>query len=259
MGHNRLPTLPDTRPWRRVVGHLADGSAVAAVARAVTEAAAAGLAKAASDAGLAHVLYLLAHTALAARRPDFATALADVGVRVPPDPSVFDLTAGLSEALQDWHRLAKQPRTDFAELAELAAGETLTRCVGERSATLIPTGGEVHAAVRALSTAAGFATLAHEFFARFARRFLHYHLDRELAQHVGGNGRFADRDARRRFAADLDTHCREAAVVVRTYAADWYSKAGFESGIDEAAARRFATTGVKKVRAELLRRGARHG
>ena len=258
MGHNRLGSMPDTRPWRKVVGQLAEGSTVAAVSRAVTEAAADGLAKAPADRGLAHFLYLLAHKALAARQMDFAAALADLGVRVSPDLSLFDLTAGLSEALQDWHRLSKQPRTDFAEMAELAAGETLTRCVGERSQTLFPTGGEVHAAVRDLSTATGFSTLAHEFFARLTRR-IHHHLDRELAHHVGGNGRFADRDARRQFAADLDTHCREAAVVVRRHAADWDSKAKFESGVSEAAARTFTTKCVKKIRAELLRRGARHG
>jgi hypothetical protein len=259
MGHVRLGTLPDTRPWRMVVAQIADGATVAAVAGATSTAAVRGLKLAEADPGLAHVVYLLAHTALAARQPDFARALAALHVTVPDDPGLFDLTAGFAEALRQWRSASRTPQSDIGEMAALAAVEALTRCVGERSRGLFPTGGEVHAAAREFSTRAGFAGLAHEFYARFTQRFLLYHLGRELSQHVGGNGRFADPAAHAAFVADLDTHCREAAIIVRSYAGGWYDKAKFEEGITEDQARRFAAYSVTKLGKELEARGARNG
>ena len=255
MGHARLYKLPNTKPWRRVVGHLADGATVGVVAGATTKAAARGLQLALGDKGMAHVLYLLAHTVMAARGADFEGGLAGVGVIVPGDPSVFDLTAGFSGACDAWHSEHRNPRSDLADLAELSATEALTRLVGDRSGQVIPTGDAVRNALYTLSTKNGFATLAHEYFATFARRFLHYHLDRELSHHTGGNGRFADRSARNSFAEDLAVHCREAALIVRDYAGDWYSKANFEDGISEKRARQFSRVCLGKLRDELLVRG----
>ena len=259
MGHHRLPTLPDTRPWRKVVGHLADGASAAVVAGATTSAALRGLEFAQADPGLGHVIYLLAHTVLAAREPDFAGALSSHQIHVPAEPGLFDLTAGFTESIRRWHSLTKTPRTDMAEMAALAAVEALTHHVGERSSGLFPTGGEVQRAVREFSTANGFATLGHEFYSRFTQRFLLYHLGRELSQHVGGNGRFKNPAEHNAFVRDLGTHSREVALIVKDYAGAWHSKAKFEGGISEQQARRFADHTLKKLREELLIRGAKHG
>jgi len=259
MGHIRLGTLPDTRPWRRVVGHIADGDTVGTVAAATSAAAVGGLERAIGDAGLGNVVYLLAHTVLAAREARFAVELARLGITVPNDPGLFDLTAGFSAAVRNWHHTARVPRTDLGELAELAAIESLTRCIGGRSDGLFPTGEEVHRATRAFSTRAGFATLAHEFFSRFTQRFLLYHLGRELPLHVGGNGRFADPTAQTHFIDDLEVHAREAAVIVKTFAGDWYSKARFEEGITRRQAQGFTAHCLEKLGLELERRGGRDG
>ncbi|MDB5308817.1 MAG: hypothetical protein JWO38_3019 [Gemmataceae bacterium] len=144
-------------------------------------------------------------------------------------------------------------------MAVLAAAEAITACVGTRSTGLFPTGEEVHRAVRDLSTQNGFATLGHDYYARFIRRFLLYHLGRELSQHVGGCGRFADHAAHTTFVADLEAHCRETAVIVRTFVGGWYVKAKFEQGITERQARGFSAYCLEKLRGELARRGERRG
>jgi hypothetical protein len=257
MGHTRLGTLPDTRPWRKVVGHIADGESAAAVAGATTSAAVRGLELAQTDAGLGHIVYLLAHTVLASRQPDFAGALSAHHIEVPPSPGLFDLTAGFSEAVRHWHSTTNTPRSDLAEMAAMAAVEALVHRVGERSTALFPTGGEVQRAVREFSTRNGFASLGHEFYSRLTQRFLLYHLGRELSHHVGGNGLFRDHAEHASFVADLDTHSREAALVVRDYAGDWHSKARFEQGITERQARRFANHSLKKIQKELMSRGTR--
>ncbi len=259
MGHVRLGTLPDTRPWNRVVRLIADGASAAAVAGATSSAAVNGLERGKSDQGLAHVIYLLAQTVLAARDPDFVSRLARLGISVSEEPGLFDLTAGFAAAVRSWHYEGRIRQSDLGEMAELAAVETLTRCIGEHSTALFSTEAGVQDATREFSTRKGFSILAHEFFSRFTQRFLLYHLGRELPLHVGGNGRFADPSAQTTFTDDLEVHSREAAVIVKAFAGDWYSKAKFEAGITKRQAQGFTAHCLTKLGLELEQRGGRDG
>jgi hypothetical protein len=259
VGHLRLGTLPDTAPWRRVVGLIAEGADAAAVASATTQAAIAGLKRAENDEGLCSTVWLLTQTVLAARNSDFAAALREAGIEVPDAPDVFAIVGAFSDAV-DRRLRATSGRTDVGEMGQLAAVESLTALLSERSAGLFGTSAEeVHSAAYELSTTLGFEKLGHDFFARFARRFLTYHLGRELSSHVGGNGRFAspaDHDA---FLAQLDTHCRQAALIIKQFAGGWYSKQQYQGGITPLKARNFANYALTKLRRELQVRGARHG
>jgi hypothetical protein len=259
MGHLRLGTLPDTAPWRRVVGLIADAADVSTIAGATIDAARKGLDKARIDAGLAYCYWLLTQTVLAARQPDFSVALGKAGIRTAADPSIFDIVASFSDAV-DTHLRTSGGRTDFGEMALLACVGSLTELLGRRSVNLFGTTSvEVKQAARELSTRDGFATLAHDFFARFTFRFLGYHLGRELSQHVGGNGRFPDPGEHNAFTENLETHCREAALIVKDFAGAWYSKHNFEEGITPRKARGFVTHALDKLGSELQRRGARGG
>lgn len=258
MGHVRLGTLPDTAPWRRVVGLIAEDT-VAQVATATTQAALRGLALARDDDGLIHSVWLLSQVAFAARQPDFADALGEADIFVAAEPTVLDLACGFSAAV-DRHLRLTAGRTDIGELAQLAAVEALAGLLGQRASTLFGTTPEdVRRAARELSTRQGFATLAHDFFARFVQRFLTFHLGRELSQHVGGNGRFADPAAHNAFVAELEVHCREVAGVVRDFAGGWYAKAHLEGGITPVKARNFTRYALTKLEGELLIRGERDG
>src|SRR4051812_23231519 len=114
MGHTRLGRLPDTAPWRRVVGQIAGGASAAAVAASTTEAADDGLERAVGDEGLAQSVYLLTRIALAAREPDFAAALRSSGLAVGHEVGLFDVPAALVDAVD--LRVAKGGRTDIGEM-----------------------------------------------------------------------------------------------------------------------------------------------
>jgi hypothetical protein len=259
MGHMRLGSLPDTTRWKRVVGLLAEGGDVAAVAGATSTAAQDGLDLAHGDAGLCHAVYLLSQFVLAARQEDFAAALQSAGIKTPSDPGLFDIIGGFSEAI-DQHLVGNRQRTDIGEMAQLAAVESLTALIGPRSQSLFgTTTAEIQDAAYQLSTKKGFATLAHDFFSRFTQRFLTYHLGRELSNHVGGNGRFADPSESSDFVGQLGAHCREASEIVRDFAGGWYSKANFEDGISPQKARNFANYALTKLKRELKVRGDRDG
>jgi hypothetical protein len=242
-----------------VVGLIADAADVAAIGGATIDAAQHGLDQARNDPGLAYCYWLLTQTVLAARQHDFGQALRGAGIHTPADPGVFDLVASFTDAV-DARLRATGVRTDFGEMAQLACVGSLTELLGGRSASLFGTTAvEVKQAARDLSTRDGFANLAHDFFSRFTYRFLAYHLGRELSQHVGGNGRFPDPNEHNAFTGHLETHCREAALIVKIFAGDWYSKHNFEGGITLRKARGFVSHALGKLASELQRRGARHG
>lgn len=257
MGHIRLGALPQTRPWRQVVGLVAGSGSATAVADATMDAATRGLEIASRDEGLRHTLWLLTQITLAARQPDFAGALRQIGVPVPDSPGVFDIVGGFSEAVDDHLRRAGD-RTDIGEMAQMAAAETLTALCSSKAASLWETTAvDVKEAVRSFSTQGGFSDLAHDFFSRLTQRYLTYHLSRELSVHVGPGKRFSDISQHTEFLDHLNTSCRQAALIVKEFAGGWYSKTNYESGITPIKARNFAWVALKKIRAELKVRGGR--
>ena len=259
MGTQRLGTLPDTAPWRQVVGLIADDAELSAIAGATTKAAVAGLQKARNDQGLHYTFFLLARFAVSARDDNFTANLRAEGFRVSDAPEVFELVAAFTEIV-DLGLQQRRSRTDLGEIAQLAGVQALTELLGQRSTDLFgTTAAEVQRAARQLSTPRGFGTLAHEFFARFSHRFLTYHLGRELPLHIGGNGRFADPEQHNAFVDQLAVHCREAAAIVRDFAADWYSKALSPQGkgITPQHTRGFVAHAITKLEGELTIRGTR--
>lgn len=248
--------IPNTAPWRKVVGLIAGDADVATVAGATSVAARQGLELAGNDNGLRHTFWLLTQVTLAARSDNFADSLRYCGVDVPLMPSVLDIAVGLNCAV-DRHLLETRGRTDIGEMAQLAGAECLTAIRNDRAGSLFgTTAAEVQRAVRSCSTKAGFSSLAYDFFSRFTQRYLNYHLSRELPNHVGPEQRFVTPSEHTEFVGQLRAHCREVALIVRVFAGDWYSKANYEGGISPRKASGFVSAALNKIRAELQIRGA---
>jgi hypothetical protein len=68
---------------------------------------------------------------------------------------------------------------------------------------------------------------------------------------VGADERFKSVSEHSGFLGELKMHCRQAALIVRQFASDWYSKANFEGGISEKKAQYFANYALKKLRDEM--------
>jgi hypothetical protein len=284
MGHHELAGLPRTRPFKRVIALLGNGAGGGAavgigpgsleeIADATLDASDEGLEQAKTDEGLGYSLYLMAELAHAATDDDFASAIARLGLPAPfapigtPDVSrpnaaapaytVFDLVGGFT-AVVDRHLQATRARSDIGEMAQLCAAESLSSLCGQKSLTLF---GESHETVREslqkLSSEKGFARLAHDFFARFSRRFIEYHLSRELSNHVGANRRFSGTGAHNQFLRQLDDHCRVATGVVRQFAGKWYTKHQFKKDLTLRKTKYFASHAIDKVRDALRYQEAR--
>jgi len=255
MGHIRLGELPRTRKWEQVVELIKHDGDVAAVAAAALDAAESGFKDAAEDEGLGRATWLLTQLPLAARDPNYVERLKALGVAVDGAPGLLELAGAFTDAVDAQMRRAGS-RSDLGEMAQMAAAETLTKILGERSQSLFGTSpADVQRELAALGTTKQFGTLARDFFARLTRRYLTFFLSRELSNHVGGERRFANIADHAAFNAALDLHCRQASRIVEEFAGSWFSKTNWEQGITPENVRGFAWVALKKLRAELRKGG----
>jgi hypothetical protein len=254
MGHKRLGSLPRTKRWQEVVASLDGGASVAQIAAASSEAAEGALTRASADPALIRAFWLLTQLPLAARQVDFTERLGELGLEVGSRPQLLEIIGAFSEAV-DAHARAVGERSDFGEMAQLAAAESLSAIVGRSLPGLFgPTPEEVQRAIGRLATTRQFSDLVRDFLARLTRRHLTYYLSRELSNHVGPGERFASITDHSEFNADLDQHCREAARIVKEFAGDWFGKSNYEGGITPEKAEAFLFASFKKIGRELRRR-----
>src|SRR5690606_16131444 len=126
------------------------GSA-AAVASATLDAIDDSFASGGDDAGLVRAVWLLANLPDAAKSGDFAKALSGLGVKVPANPSVAEITTAISDAVDNYLG-AHRSRSDIGEMALGAAVEALSKNLAQRTASLFPESDDVRREVAKLGT-----------------------------------------------------------------------------------------------------------
>jgi hypothetical protein len=268
MGHQRLGEIPKSRKWTAVVAAVVgDGAgagdseslsqAVPEIADLTLDAAEAGLQSAIGDPGLRYTFYLLTQIVLAAREPDWQQRLANVGIHLSDESSLFDFTAEFQAAI-DGYLASHGPPTDISEMAQQAAGQAISELAGPNAKTLFGSGAaELQEALHKLSTKAGFSRLGQRFFGCFISRFLNFYLSRVTAGQVGG-ARLGQVGELSQFNEALDGHCNQSARIVHDFCGEWYSKTEFQHGIDLENTSRFMAVSLKKLQAELAKQREGH-
>jgi hypothetical protein len=261
MGHTRLGNLPKSRKWRDLVESLSkiDHSvspsyplpiSVDEIASKTLEAAEAGMERAVNDVGLRFSFFLLTQIALAAREENWSERLSRIGIMLSPSDSVFELTAELNYAIDDYVSRFNSP-TDISEMAQKAAAEAIAELSLANSRTLFGDGQEeLKAAIKAISTKRGFADLGQKFFGKFMSRFLNFYLSRATAAKVG-NEVLLDVHSVTTFNESLNLHCEQSARIVRDFCAEWYSKTEYREGITIDNASTFVPVAIRKLQSEL--------
>ncbi len=261
MGHTRLGRIPKSQKWDAIVALMADGTggslsdSICEIAALTLDAASTALENGKGDAGLQYTFYLLTQIALAAREGDWNGRLAELGINLGENASIFDLASEVQYAIDDYvseHRHA----TDISEMAQQAAGEVLVSLAGDRSVTLFGSGnGELQTAVRELSTKSGVSRLGQAFFGRFTARFLDFYLSRITASQAGGD-RLRNVGDISAFNSALRAHCEQSAKIVHDFCGGWYSKTEYEQGIDLRSTSRFMAVAMRKMSRELAKQRA---
>jgi hypothetical protein len=257
MGHSLVGHIPTTRRWQEVVRLLALGEEIEEVAAASSLAAEGSLPRLRNDPAFLSSLWLLIQIPRAARSEDFAGALRGLGLDVGPEPGLMDVASALTDAIDQRVRWSGR-RSDFGEMAQLAAVETLTTLAGRDLPTLFGAHpSDLKLALGKLASVDQFRGVARDFFARLTRRCLDYYLSRALAHHVGPGKRFRSLADQSAFSGALDLHCREASRIIQEFSGDWLSKATFEDRLTPEQTARFAAVAFRKIQKELQqRRGA---
>lgn len=212
---------------------------------------------AADDPALGAAFHLLTQIPLAARTEHFVSELRALGLRVGDRPSLVEIVSAVADAVDRQVR-SSSTRSDFGEIVQLAAAESLNAIAGRELPNLFGTTSEdARRALAGLATEKQFSALARDFFARVTRRHLDYFLSRELANHVGVSRRFQTIREHKKFEETLDQDCWETVRIVKEFSGEWYSKQNYEGGIDRAKAGRFVHVALDKIRRELrMRRDA---
>lgn len=257
MGHQRLGSLPQSRKWRNVVELISGGADIDEIAAATSAAAEVSVIAAADDPAVRTAFFLLTQIPLAARRERFVPELRALGLKLSDRPSLVEIVSALADAVDRQPRRT-EARTDFGEMVQLSAAESLNAIAGRELPRLFGTPPEsVRHALGGLGTVKQFAVLARDFFSRLTRRHLDYYLSRELSKHVGINSRFQTIREHKQFEEALDLHCRETSRIIKEFSGEWFSKQNYEGGIDQANAGRFVHVASDKIRRELrVRRDA---
>jgi hypothetical protein len=148
--------------------------------------------------------------------------------------------------------------SDAGELAKSALIECLSVQLRDRLPSLLkPSPQEIRKALASFSSGQNFARLARDFFARLTYRSLDYYLSRELANHTGGDKRFASDAERSDFQRALSLHTFEASRIVEAFAGGWYGKTVWQKqSLSQDAINNFTRYAFKKMRSELGRRRA---
>ena len=255
MGHQHLLKLPKSREWQAVVGLIAGGAAVTEIAAATSRAAERSMIEAANDDTVRQSFYLLTQLTIAGKHPDFTVRLRRIGINVSDEPDLIEIGSAMMDAI-DIHIQSGGSRSDYGEIAQLAAVESLQAVAGRETADLFgPDSMRVAATLRQLADPSRFAVLARDFFARLTRRHLNFYLSRELSAHVGNGRRFPTLAAHEEFDQALELHCREASRIIRDFATGWFAKHVYHGdGVDSHLAGRFVAKAARKIRDELRHR-----
>ena len=166
-----------------------------------------------------------------------------------------------SDANAAWTSLASGANKE-GNLGEMCStnAPTKARCdISPKLPSLFAPGpDDVRAALAALGKKREFGELSRTFFAKLTNESMNYFLSKTLATHLGEGQRFATMNEMGQFEKALNTHCKEASLIVEQFSADWFSKHRYEEGgdISRESSNGFASYALKKMKDEL-KEGAR--
>ncbi|TDQ41895.1 hypothetical protein [Tepidicella xavieri] len=253
MGHVRLGVLPRTKAWKEVVGLIAAGANVSQIANATITAAEKAFSFVMNDVGYTEAVWLMTQMAIAAKKPDIHQHLAAAGIHLPTDPSLVDVTTAITEAL-DRRVEGTGKRSDLGMLANRAIVGAVNDVLAPKLHSLFSSDPDtMRAALADLGKPREFGEFSRHFFARLANEGLQYFLSKVINTQLGEGMRFATMNQAAEFNLALQTHTREASLIVEQFSSEWFSKHRYHEGgdISRKSSDGFAGYALKKMRDEL--------
>lgn len=246
MGHIRLGKIPKTKNWQAVLELLDGDASTFEVSNATFMAIRKGLEIGAEDLGLIEAFYLITQITQAARATDFEGRLRKLGLDVPDNPTLLDLSTAFTSALDS--NLFDAGRSDLSEIAHRAAIDSLTRMASENTLDLFNSQSiDIKKALKQYSTHKGFSYFSRQFFSRLFDRYINYYVSRVVPLKIGQADRFATLSHSDNFSKALSLHAYQTAKIVEEFSGGWYGKQNFRGGITREKTANFIAYAMKKL------------
>ena len=227
MGHERLPFLPKSEKWRRIVsdiGHTAaDYNYIEEVISRTAIAIDSDFRKMHLELGVQDAFSLILCLAIAARDDDPYKAMADFDLALEGNLATpLNLVRALSK-----HTRRTASSIEKMEIAKMAVAKALAQFYKKHTVQLglFALKDEPFQVWRHLSEASGFCEISRNFFAFLTTDYFKYFLDREASAVL------PDIESRVKFNEEMDghidrivTHSFEVSKITQSFAAGWYRK-----------------------------------
>ncbi|MCK4656907.1 MAG: hypothetical protein KAT85_07725 [candidate division Zixibacteria bacterium] len=254
MGHIRIGRMPMTQRWKDVLRLLAERASESDIADACLKAAEASIKRIPNDGGFLDALTTIFEFADAIRSPNMLAELRLKGFRLTNNPSLFDLSSALKDRIDEVTHLSSS-KSYVGEITQNSFSESLYSFVSRELPTLFGNTPEnEREVVRRQFTGNRFRNMMHEFYSNLTRRYLMYHLGRELPKHIGADRRFANLDGHSEFGKAFNVYVRQSVRITEEFTPGWFSKARWEDSISQDSVSRYAHFAFKKILMEFGKR-----
>ena len=257
MGHERVGSLPHSKPWRDIVAQMASSTGaaeeVAHIADATLNNVRLRLRQVSNDDGVSAAFQFLIALAKSAISNEHFAGSDSPRIDFDRSPTTMRLVSELRSWV-DQHQGSKE----YAELAKKACADAMVLWSEQQrqQRSLFGDGNDSKGVWQKADSGAGFCEVSRLFFSKFTERYLNYFLGREASSVARGA---TERDAlERQLRSHVDGisgYAFESAKITQSFAAGWFNQHARSSVPNEGEIKGFLAVAFGKMREEL-RRGA---
>ena len=257
MGHERLPHLPKSEKWQKIVFDIASTAENECTAEEVigktTQAIDSRFRRLHLDPGIQDAFHFLLILTVAARSRNPDDTLVKYGINLEEKTAT---PLNLAQAMSSFMRKGIGS-LEYLELAKCAATNALTKFYRQESSQLdiFRNRDDPFTIWRKASDGGGFCLLARQFFSSFTTEYFKYFLDREASAVL------PTVESREIFQSNLESHVDritrhsfEVSKITQSFAAGWYNKKVIKEPPSRKNIAGFLSIAFNKIRDSLGRR-----
>lgn len=256
MGHERVGTLPKTKPWRIVVGQIASftpaKSNISDITQQTLQNVRGRFDSIETDSGVRSSFEFLVLLAFASNERNPSKYLESKGIQFPDSLTPLQLSKEISK----WVNKNKESH-EYAAFAQGAAVDAISEWYKKNDSpqtnmfTSVKNPAEVW---RKTANGSGFCELSRLYFSKFTERYLKYFLEREASSTLKSI------DDRNKFDAhikahinDISEHAFETSKITQSFAAGWFNNQIKKGTPSKKSIQAFLAISFGKMKSELLR------
>ena len=227
MGHTRIGRLNRTRKWKDVVACFCLGAGTEQITIAALEAAKSGFNydRISSNTAYHKAVELLVHLGVAGQSGDFAGSMRRFGIQLSSHPTLQELNARLSEAVDEAAWNGRSPKDEISEFAKKALCKAVSICCKKEQADDLPNIPRTDLSVfDRFGDKVNFADLNQMFVSNVVSGALKSYLSQIIPNLLGVEQRVMSTHELLAAYNALDEHIYETAIVHRKYSIDWLKK-----------------------------------